>query len=58
MSATASASSTEDPPKYKLPPPNYHRKGSQPKYINMWPIALAPAIPLIGIAFKKQPKIR
>jgi hypothetical protein len=24
----------------------------------MWPIALAPAIPLIGMAFKKQPRVR
>jgi hypothetical protein len=24
----------------------------------MWPIALAPVIPLLGIAFKRQPRVR
>lgn len=27
-------------------------------YLNLWPIFLAPVIPLIALAFKKQPRIR
>ena len=29
-----------------------------PNYAMMWPLALAPAIPLLGLAFKRQPRLR
>ena len=36
------------------------RQKKQPReYLwNMWPIALAPSIPLAGLAFKKHPRVR
>lgn len=35
-----------------------HRKSRSSLYMNMWPIALAPSIPLVGLIFKNQPKVR
>lgn len=41
-------------PEVAAPP----RRKPTPNYWNMWPIALAPVIPLLGIAFKRQPRVR
>ena len=30
----------------------------KPDYWQMWPIALAPSIPIIGMAFKNHPRVR
>jgi hypothetical protein len=35
-----------------------HRTSRSALYLNMWPIALAPSIPLVGLIFKNQPKVR
>lgn len=34
------------------------KKQGRPDYFHMWPIALAPTIPLVGLAFKNYPRTR